>query len=95
MHMKNILLLASLAFILAIAACGESPKDAKSQSSNTEAAAPAPETVVYACPMKCEGEKTYTAAGQCPVCGMDLEKVAEASGAEQPEGHSDHDGHQH
>lgn len=33
------------------------------------------DTVRYQCPMKCEGEKTYTHAGTCPVCGMDLEKM--------------------
>ncbi|MDX6182345.1 heavy metal translocating P-type ATPase [Flavobacterium sp. Fl-77] len=27
---------------------------------------------VYYCPMHCEGDKTYTKAGDCPVCGMDL-----------------------
>ena len=26
----------------------------------------------YQCPMKCEGEKTYSSAGNCPVCKMDL-----------------------
>jgi protein SCO1 len=30
---------------------------------------------VYACPMKCEGEKVYEKKGQCPVCEMDLEAV--------------------
>lgn len=29
----------------------------------------------YACPMECEGDKTYTSAGSCPVCKMDLELV--------------------
>ncbi|MBW7868416.1 MAG: hypothetical protein H3C31_08855 [Brumimicrobium sp.] len=29
----------------------------------------------WACPMDCEDGKTYTEVGQCPVCGMDLEKV--------------------
>ena len=29
---------------------------------------------VYECPMKCEG-KTFSEAGKCPVCGMDLVKV--------------------
>jgi len=37
----------------------------------------------YYCPMRCEGDKTYTKAGSCPVCGMDL--VAEL-GAETDEG---------
>ena len=32
----------------------------------------------YACPMKCEGDKTYEKAGDCPKCGMDLvEKKSE------------------
>ena len=30
------------------------------------------ETGTFACPMKCEGEKTYPVAGKCPVCKMDL-----------------------
>ncbi|SIS42174.1 Cu2+-exporting ATPase [Zobellia uliginosa] len=27
---------------------------------------------VFYCPMHCEGDKTYTEPGDCPVCGMDL-----------------------
>lgn len=27
---------------------------------------------IYYCPMHCEGDKTYTHPGNCPVCGMDL-----------------------
>ena len=29
----------------------------------------------FACPMKCEGAKTYDAAGKCPKCGMKLEPM--------------------
>lgn len=32
-------------------------------------------TEKYYCPMKCEGEKTYDHPGNCPVCGMKLEKA--------------------
>lgn len=32
----------------------------------------------YYCPMRCEGEKTYDAPGDCPVCGMHLKKEASA-----------------
>lgn len=32
----------------------------------------AEETVLYDCPMKCEGDKTYDKPGSCPVCKMDL-----------------------
>lgn len=31
--------------------------------------------VKYQCPMKCQGDTTYTTVGQCPVCSMDLEKL--------------------
>ncbi len=41
-------------------------------------------TVVYACPMKCEGDKTYAKAGKCAVCGMALKEKKE-----------DHSGHKH
>ena len=34
---------------------------------------------VFYCPMHCEGDKTYSEPGDCPVCGMDL--VEEASAA--------------
>jgi len=30
------------------------------------------QAIVYSCPMKCEGDKTYDKAGKCPKCGMDL-----------------------
>src|SRR6218665_542244 len=29
----------------------------------------------YYCPMHCEGDKTYDQPGNCPVCGMNLEKL--------------------
>ena len=32
-------------------------------------------TSKYHCPMHCEGDKNYDKAGDCPVCGMNLEKV--------------------
>jgi protein SCO1/2 len=38
-----------------------------SNDANTEATAK-----VYYCPMECEGEKTYSEEGTCPVCEMDL-----------------------
>ena len=31
--------------------------------------------IIYQCPMKCEGHKTYDAPGRCPVCGMYLKPV--------------------
>jgi transcription initiation factor IIE alpha subunit len=32
-------------------------------------------TAVYQCPMKCEGEKTYSEQGTCPECKMKLAEV--------------------
>ena len=32
-------------------------------------------TDVYECPMKCNNGQTYDKPGNCPVCGMELEKV--------------------
>lgn len=29
----------------------------------------------YACPMKCEGDKTHSEKGNCSVCGMELTAV--------------------
>jgi len=31
--------------------------------------------ISYYCPMKCEGEKTYTKKRSCPQCGMNLVEV--------------------
>lgn len=41
----------------------------------------ADEASTYACPMKCEGDKTYVAPGKCPVCHMDLKPVSGAAAA--------------
>lgn len=35
----------------------------------------------YYCPMHCEGEKIYDKPGNCPVCGMNLEKIPELTTA--------------
>lgn len=36
----------------------------------------------YYCSMRCEGDKTYDAPGDCPVCGMHLKKVESAKKAD-------------
>ena len=38
-------------------------------------AAAAQPAKAYACPMHCEGDKTYPQPGKCPKCGMDLQPV--------------------
>lgn len=37
------------------------------------------EKVAYQCPMKCEGDKTYTSNVTCPICKMDLKPVGKSS----------------
>lgn len=51
------------------------------QSAKAETDSIAPDTVVYQCPMKCEGSKTYGKAGKCPKCGMSLKAVAKPAAA--------------
>lgn len=51
----------------ALQSCDNSSKEPKSGQ--------AEEKVQYQCPMDCEKGKTYENTGQCPVCGMDLEKA--------------------
>ncbi len=43
----------------------------------------------YQCPMHCEGDKTYDKPGNCPVCGMKLEKINKA-GKNSAAGHEGH-----
>lgn len=66
---------------LSIAACTQNAKPATT-SAVPENAAPAA-AAVYACPMKCEGDKTYSKAGQCPKCGMDLELVESSDNSKE------------
>ncbi|MCF2486649.1 heavy metal-binding domain-containing protein [Dyadobacter sp. CY347] len=67
--MKNILFVALMLFFTA---CGTD--NAKTEQAKSEATA----GKKFACPMQCEGEKTYAEAGKCPVCKMDLQEVAMA-----------------
>ncbi|GIZ10350.1 heavy metal translocating P-type ATPase [Flavobacterium sp. UMI-01] len=63
----------------AIAAVGSysikvfNPNDIKLKIEETVEAPPSKHTAgKYYCPMHCEGDTEYDAAGDCPVCGMDL-----------------------
>ena len=51
------------------------------QSSKAKVNQVAKDTVVYKCPMKCEGAKTYDKAGKCPACGMNLKAKAKPAAA--------------
>lgn len=45
------------------------------QSSKTKNKVQTADTVVYQCPMKFEGDKTYDKAGKCPKCNMNLKAI--------------------
>jgi len=71
-----------MAALFFFAACGgntnNAEQDAQQEATENLDGADAQEvSEVYACPMECEGEKTYDEEGKCPVCGMDL-KVKES-----------------
>ncbi|MDR6808297.1 DNA repair exonuclease SbcCD ATPase subunit [Dyadobacter sp. BE34] len=66
----NKIIVASLLFLSVACSGNKSEKEA----ATTEAHAVSEKK--YACPMKCEGEKTYAEAGKCPVCKMELQEVA-------------------
>ena len=55
-----------LMLLTAFVAC---KKEATTTKNNKE--------VAYQCPMKCEGEKTFTTQGSCAVCKMDLKPLSE------------------
>ena len=45
----------------------------------------------YKCPMSCEGDKTYTMPGACPVCGMTLVSNESSNRILSSEAHKAHD----
>lgn len=61
-----------LTAVMFLVFCGSSSKEAANETSTEQV-----ETVMYQCPMKCEGEKMYEEPGTCPVCKMDLELLTE------------------
>ena len=58
-HVKSVLMLFVVVMLFASCNTKKSDKD----------------LAIYQCPMKCEGDKTYSEEGSCPVCGMDLVEV--------------------
>ena len=69
--MRTSLLVAALAVAFGVGGYQVLAQESSPRSSPSLAAR-------YACPMKCEGDKTYEQPGRCPVCGMKL-KVIESS----------------
>jgi protein SCO1/2 len=76
--MKKVILLLAVIVAVAVSSC----KNENKKVENTEEIA----QTEYQCPMKCEGDKTYTDKDmKCPVCGMGLKEV------EHKDNHENHD----
>lgn len=87
--MKMIKLLLNVALSATLLA-GYSCSGSEHETTTTEGAQQVA-AATYKCPMACEGEKTYTEEGMCPVCNMKLEKVE--AGSADSTNHSKHDSH--
>lgn len=84
---KIILTLVLVAFVgLTFTAC---KKDKKEDVSTEEVKEEMASNEVYQCPMDCEKGKSYTEAGTCPVCNMDL-KAKKVDLHEETEMHEEH-----
>ena len=55
--------------VIAMAICSTTIVNAQVKKSPT---VKAEQKMVYSCPMKCEGSKTYDKPGKCPKCNMKL-----------------------
>ncbi len=80
--MKRVILVLAIVFAtgFTITSCKSEKKEEKKEIA----------TAVYQCPMDCEDGKSYTEAGSCPVCKMDLKEKK----VSLEENHDDH-GHEH
>ncbi|KAA0989847.1 heavy metal-binding domain-containing protein [Dyadobacter aurulentus] len=63
------LLAVTLFLIFGCSGNSEQTKEQTTEVKSTQVAA-------YSCPMQCEGDKTYSDSGKCPVCKMELQEVA-------------------
>ena len=87
MKNKNNMFFTALSVIVIMFFASCESNTSANKTNNTEQTA----NIMYQCPMKCEGEKTYDEPGQCSKCNMDLQKVEEMH--EQHEHDSTHTNH--
>lgn len=64
----------SIAVTLFVSSCSIEVDDKGESTTNTDSSSVSSQEASYKCPMDCENGKTYSEAGICPVCKMDLEK---------------------
>ena len=58
-----------MVLVLALAVCSFVTVSAQTKTSTKKQTE---KTIVYNCPMKCEGSKTYNKPGRCPTCKIKL-----------------------
>jgi vacuolar-type H+-ATPase subunit H len=74
--MKKVLFAVTIIVALGFSAIScKSEAKKETEENKTEVVKEEMAKATYQCPMKCEGDKTYDAPGQCPVCKMDLKEV--------------------
>lgn len=74
--MRKILFALPLTLLFACSGNQEKTKETEKPAVVETVSADSTAAKKYACPMQCEGEKTYAQAGKCPVCKMDLQEIA-------------------
>lgn len=75
--MKKIAVVLAVAFAMSLTACSGKKQEQEQSSGQTPTHKKHMQQagVMYQCPMKCEEDKMYDEEGDCPVCGMPLERV--------------------
>jgi transcription initiation factor IIE alpha subunit len=88
-NLKVVTGILTLAFVvLMLSSCKDTKKVHNHNDADQTEMKHSETAMVYACPMKCEGDKTYDKEGKCPTCGMDLKEV-------KTDTEEDHSGHNH
>ena len=64
-----------LVLTMAMAFCLYASADAQTTKTKKAVTKKHVHSAKYQCPMKCEGDKTYSHAGKCPVCNMQMKKL--------------------
>ena len=82
--MKKVMLSIAVITLIVVTSCKNENKEAEESKKIA--------LTEYQCPMKCEGDKTYTDKDmKCPICGMSLKQVE----AVMHDSDEDHDKHDH
>ncbi len=74
MKLKTTSLIVALISLVMLSSCKDKAKENTDETKNELV-----EENQYQCPMDCEDGKTYTEAGSCPVCKMDLKLISKAT----------------